>query len=248
MIFGRVTNSHSSRQDLFAALLINSERHETHTAFPQIQWRRQIQPHTLSTLPNGFDQHREVLPQELLSCVEDILQLQATSSKTNKSSYSYELSNMQASIESRLAFAQQVCKQAGPVAECCRIAIFITCFLSFTETWANPLIPCRLSDLLLTGLNDSLSSPVWINRRNLQVWLILTGSCATLLNNGCVENLEVKWADLSRLFPTSCSNLSPDEISAAWVESALQDFIYSEYLLQRRLSIPAWSALEMNRW
>jgi hypothetical protein len=231
-----------SRQDLFAALLTNSKRHDINSTLGKVQWMRQLRPRAFSMPPKGFIQHQEVLPQELLSCIEDILELQSAIFLMKKSSINrIAISNMLADIESRLASESNT----GPVAECCRIAALITCFLSFTDTWANALIPCRLSDLLRMHLHDSIENPAWCKRKNLQLWFILVGSSATVLNNGCVENLERKWTDLSIDLQAHSSRSSQDEFNAACVGSALTDFIYCDYLLQQRLIVPAWSSLEL---
>jgi hypothetical protein len=198
-------------------------------------------------MPQGFLQHQEVLPDELLNCLEDIAELQAAVLEMRKSTIDrIALSNMQASIESRLAFEDSACKKMGVVAECCRVAALITCFLSFTDTWANALIPCRLSDILQTRLRTSIASPIWAGRRNLQIWIVLVGSYATVLNNGFVDDLHRKWTELSALFHAPSSGHPPEGFNAVCIESATQDFMYCSHLLERRLSVPAWAALELS--
>jgi hypothetical protein len=155
-----------------------------------------------------------------------------------------ELSNMQASIESRLAFEEGNCKELGPIAECCRIALLIICFLSFTETWANSLIPCRLSDILRLCLSKSIEDPIWSKRRNIQTWFLFIGSSVTVLNVGYVENLSQKWTGLLNLFRTCYSELTTDELNAIF-RSAKQDFIYCDRLLPQQFSVSVWSEFEI---
>lgn len=76
-----------------------------------------------------------MLSDELLNCIQDIVELQQIVLRMKHSSIDrLELSNRQASIESRLEFEGRACKTLGPVAECCCVAALITCWLSFTET------------------------------------------------------------------------------------------------------------------
>lgn len=189
-----------------------------------------------------------MLPDELLDCFQDIVELQATASKKSRDSpiNHEELSNMQASIESRLAPKPGVCKRADLIADCCRIAGLITCFLSFTDIWANALIPCRLSDLLRVRLQDSITDLDWIGRRDLQLWLLFTGSTVTTLGNGHMDGLDREWNDLLDSFHMQFTRLPRSEINKSHVESALNDFIYCDVLVERRSRIPAWSALEQS--
>ena len=117
---------------------------------PPVQLQREDDARPrIPTLPVGFFKHREVLSEELLNCLQDIVDLQATFVKMKSSAFDTgKLCGMQASIESRLGCEGPICKKVGPTAGCCRLAAFITCFLSFTDIWANFLIPCKLSDML----------------------------------------------------------------------------------------------------
>jgi hypothetical protein len=236
-----------SRQDLFAALIFNSERDKSLAVLEKVLWRRQVQPRTPSILPKGFIKHQDLLPRELLCCIEDIVELQTTIQEMKKSSIDRtKISNMLADVESRLASEAQSCQDSGSVAECCRIAAFITCFLSFTETWANALIPCRLSDLLQKRLSESIENPIWSKRRNLQLWCILTGACVTFLNTGYLEGLEQDWINLSFGLRTHFLQHPEEEFDASDFDSALKDFIYSNCLLQQRMTVIAWSSLELG--
>ena len=233
------------RQDLFASLLINSERKETHAAIVHVHWRREFQPCVLPLLPQGFARHRDILPSELVDCIEDIVELQDTTLKVVNSLVDrLTISDMQACIESRLAFASQACRDLGPVVECCRIATVMTCFLSFMDVWANALIPCKLSDLLRRRLEDSMTNAVWFQRRDLQVWLLLVGSGVTFLNQGHVHDLSQTWAVLLARFRLHCLSLPQLDLDRSCIHRALNDFIYFKDVQQRRLSVLGWSELD----
>jgi hypothetical protein len=176
-----------------------------------------------------------------LICIEDVMELQAKILEMKDPSINpLELSNMQASIESRLAFEEGNCNELGPIAECCRIALLFICFLSFTETWTNSLVPCRLSDILRLCLSKSIEDPIWSKRRNIQTWFLFIGSCVTVLNVGYVENLSQKWTGLLNVFRTCYSELIQDELNAIF-QSAKQDFIYYNHLLPQRFSVTVWN-------
>ena len=151
---------------------------------------------------------------------------------------------MQASIESRLEFAGKACRNLGPVAECCRIAVFITCFLAYTDTWANPLVPCKMSQILHTKLYDSTYSSAWLHRRDLQMWLLLVGSSVSLRNKGQVEDLDKKWTDLLTRFRVYYSETASREIDRSCLARVLEDFIYFEGCKQQRWNLRAWGELE----
>lgn len=216
---------------------------------PQVQWRRQVQPLPLSTLlPKGFIRHQKVLPIEVLDCIQDIIELQETLSnmKSTSSIDRLHLSNMQASIESRLASEETRCKNMSPVAECCRIAALILCFLSFAETWANPLIPCRLSDQLRVTLHESITDVAWVDRRDLQRWVVLVGSYTTSLNRGMVADLDSDWLALAGQLRTHGPMSFEGELKSHSVDSVLHEFVYCDGMVQERLNIPAWLVQEVE--
>ena len=103
------------------------------------------------------------------------------------------IDNMLASIESRLSITVDDRVSQGNAVERVRLAVLITCFLSSNEVWKNSLIPCRLSKLLVNCLSDSIDSPEWQFRRDLQVWCILVGSVVTTIQPCVVEGLSLAW-------------------------------------------------------
>ena len=155
------------------------------------------------------------------------------------------LGNIQASIESRLASAGPVCQILDLLVECCRLAAVITCFFSFTDIWANALIPYRLSEMLWRKLNGSSASSAWKGRHNIQLWLRLTGSCVTILDQGHGDGLRQKWNALLGYFLKYYSQLPQDQLEGIDFERVLSDFIYCKNLVKKRNSIQAWAQLEL---
>ena len=213
-------------------------------SLPRVHWRRSIYPQLPTTLPVGFLKHRGILSTELLECLEDILELQFTVGSMRKSTFDrLHLSNMQASIESRLAFEKRACR--NHVAECCRIAALMTCFLSFTKTWANALVPCRLSDQLRKLLHSSMESPIWSRRRDLQIWLLLVGSSICITETAHVDDLQRKWRLLLDRFRLHSMVRIHEKPERSDLEGALSDFIYCESWMLQRNQVPGWSELEL---
>lgn len=227
-------------------MLIDSERRAPHLAPPEVRWRREHGSGS-RTIPKGFLQHRHVIPGHLLDCFEDIMELQATFlSKDLCPINFFHVDNMQASIESRLAYQGSACKALGPITECCRLAAYLTCFLSFTETWNNLLIPCRLSDRLRALLDNSLEHSAWAQHRALQTWLLLVGSRTATMDRGYVKGLKGRWSELLKRFTKYCSNLPKSEMNNEVLNSALEDFIYCDAWLRTPREIREWFDLELS--
>ncbi|KAK5949527.1 hypothetical protein OHC33_009520 [Knufia fluminis] len=232
-------------QDVTAALLFDSKHFTPRLAPLPVQWRREG-PQGHRRTPKGFLEHRDVISHGLLDCIEDIVELQEIIlSNSDRAVDFFKVDNMQASIESRLAYQCPTANALSLTAECCRLAAFITCFLSFTETWDNVLVPCKLSDKLHVLLYNSLEDPVWVQHRALQIWLLLVGSCTASLDHGHVEGLKGKWDEtLDRFTKYSVKLLEPDMNKEALI-SALQDFIYCGDWLRKRQEVRGWVVLEM---
>jgi hypothetical protein len=218
---------------------MDSDRHETHLNLVQVQWRReQALPHRqFPDPPYGFLQALDVLPGDLIDCIKDITELQFTVQSTkDQLAQRVLLSNMQASVESRLA----TCASDSPsaITQCCSLALLIISFFSFTDTWGNALIPCRLSDKLRAALQDSITSSEWSDHRSLQMWCFLVGSIVSPLNEGYVESLCQRWNELSEMVREL------GVASSKSITSAFQDFFYIESLMNERLNVPAWAKLE----
>ncbi|KAL7907749.1 hypothetical protein GGI35DRAFT_454717 [Trichoderma velutinum] len=141
--------------DLNAAVVVGSKRQMSHNDLPQkMSWQRERYSQLWHFLPAGFARCRPKLPCELLACIVDVAELQTTLlekdlSQSPRASKFHELDAMQASIESRLEYQAQECRQHGVVAEAIRLGIFMCCYCSWTDTWNDGLVPCRLAEMLL---------------------------------------------------------------------------------------------------
>jgi hypothetical protein len=224
-------------------MLIHSKRQISHMVLPQVFWRREKITKMARRIPIGFAMHRKVLPDDLMDCIEDIVELQ--SQTIHYSSNDFHIDDMQASIESRLAFQGRACRKFGVVAECCRLAAYICCYISFMETWASSFIPSRLSAMLLKLLSNSLNSSVWSLRHNLLLWLAFIGSCVAGLDRGHVDDLRAHYGRLL---------IRIHEVASSWpgagtcgnpLQSALRDFVYCRNWLQCRMNIKEWFVLEL---
>jgi len=227
-----------------AALLFDNKQFTPRLASLQVRWRREGQQGHRTT-PKGFLEHQDVIPQDMLDCIEDIVELQEILlNNSDRPVDFFKVDNMQASIESRLASQGPAANALSPIAECCRLAAFMTCFLTCTETWGNALVPCKLSDKLHGLLYNSLESPVWVHHRALQIWLLLVGSCTASLDRGHVEGLRGKWNETLARFTRYSFSLPELEMNDA-LTSALEDFIYCGDWLRKRQEQREWFALEM---
>lgn len=242
--------------DLCAAVLMDSKRLMSHLDLPQKAiWRRESCPELAQTLPIGF-RHQHVLPYILLECVWDVVEFQtyspmrATAHPQNLAEYQ-SLELMQASIESRLAFQEQSCRQPGIVAEACRLAVFVCCYCSWMETWNVSLVPCRLAEKLIDLLEPTPlfstqdSDSVWLQNMDILMWLLLTTASVVELDQGHVEGLRSRQ---SRLFLSARTSLSDCSVIGLkhLLQSALQDFIYSKGWLIQRCYIKDWADLELS--
>ena len=224
-------------------MLIHSKRRLSHLALPQVCWRREILPKMAKRIPIGFAMHRKVLPDDLMDCIEDIVELQ---SQTNHyASNDFHIDDMQASIESRLAFQGRACRTFGVVAECCRLAAYICCYVSFMETWANSFIPSRLSAMLLKLLSNSLGTSVWSLRHNLLLWLAFVGSRIADIDKGHVDDLRAQYGRLLVRIREEASSWQGVGTCGNPLRSALRDFVYCRNWLPWRMNTREWFVLEM---
>lgn len=245
--------------DLNAAIVVDSKRQMSHLDLPQmVSWRREECPQFWNLLPVGFARHSHMLPYELLTCIVDIAELQATLfarnvPQTPHSSKFHELDAMQASIESRLAFQVQECRQHGVVAEAIRLAVFMCCYCSWTETWNDSLIPCRLAEMLLDLLEPTILlyphqlTTTWLQHVDILFWLLLVGSNVVMAERGDHLGLKSRQSCLIKSIACSSDTLCNDYGMnlKQRLRDGLTDFIYADAWLRQRLYITDWSELEL---
>lgn len=245
--------------DLNAAIVMDSKRQMSHLDLPKrVSWQREERQQFWHLLPVGFARHKYTLPYELLACIVDIVELQATLfarnvPQTRRISKFHELDAMQASIESRLEFQVQECRQHGVVAEAIRLAVYMCCYCSWTETWNDSLIPCRLAEMLLDLLEPTILlypqqlTTTWLQHVDILLWLLLVGSNVAMSEWGDQLGLKSRQSHLIK----SVASLS-DILCNCYgmnlrqrLQDGLTDFIYADVWLRRRMYIKEWSELEL---
>ena len=95
-------------------------------------------------------------------------------------------------------------------------------------------------------MDDSMSSSAWSQRRDLQLWLLLTGSCVTAVDDGTVNGLTQKWDVLIRRVHVSYLELPQNELGQISIASVMEDFVYCHHLLPKQWKLPAWADLETS--
>ncbi|PON20359.1 hypothetical protein TGAM01_v210738 [Trichoderma gamsii] len=245
--------------DLNAAIVVGCKRQMSHLDLPQkISWQREEGLQFWHLLPVGFARHSHALPNNLLACIVDIVELQATlcarnMPQTPQTPKFHKLDAMQASIESRLAFQVHECRQYGVVAEAIRLAVFMCCYCSWTETWNDRLIPCRLAEMLLDHLEPTILlypkqlTTTWLQHVDILLWLLLVGSNVIMSERGDQLGLKSRQSCLinsvSSLFDTLCKNEGMN--LGQQLQDGLTDFIYADVWLRQRSYIKEWSELEL---
>lgn len=242
--------------DLNAAIVVGCKRQMSHLDLPQkISWQREESLHFWHLLPVGFSRHSHALPNDLLACIVDIVELQTTRNmpQTRQTPEFHKLDAMQASIESRLAFQVQKCRQHGVVAEAIRLAVFMCCYCSWTETWNDRLIPCRLAEMLLDLLEPTILlypqqlATTWLQHVDILLWLLLVGSNVVMSARGDQPGLKSRQSCLINSVTSLFDTLRKyDGMNLGQrLKDSLTDFIYADVWLRQRLYIKEWSELEL---
>ena len=245
--------------NLSAALVMDCKRAEN-VVFPQkVASRCDNLSDRLNEPPIGFARHRASLPDGLLECIVDTVELQSfLRSETMALSSGHTPQDgadpMQALIESRLSSLAHACMDIGVVAEAVRLGVFMCCYCIWMETWNDSLVPCKLAAKLLDILEDTaLFSPqqpnsIWLQHMDLLLWLLLVGSTVVELDRGQVDGLRLRQSNLidsvlsaTRFLGDFCAiDLKRD------LQFALHDFIYKDGWLQKRFFIKDWFKLEFS--
>ena len=192
--------------------------------------------------PVGFALHRDAISDVVLCCVREVLYLQNLI--TLESGDSASINDLQASIEARLVFHETTCKILGPIAECCRLGVYMVCYMSHANTWNSSFVPLRLAEKLLALLDITLSSDWWIFRRDLLLWLLLVGASVSNDDACFAEALGSQYQDFIKRVSGEAKTWPDLHEGIAPVQTALGGFIYSQDWVVRRQSIPHWAQLE----
>jgi hypothetical protein len=243
--------------NLSAALVMDCKRAEN-VEFPKkVVWQRENLADRAKDPPIGFARHRASLPDGLLGCIVDTVELQSfirleAMALSSRHTTHDQFDPMQTSIESRLASMAHACMDIGVVAEAVRLGVFMCYYCIWMETWNDSLIPCMLAAKLLDVLEPTAlfgpqhPSNIWLQHMDLLLWLLLVGSSVVELDRGQVEGLRLRQSSLidsilsAHRFPGDfCAmDLKRD------LQVALHDFIYKDGWLQKRCFIKDWFKLE----
>lgn len=253
-------------QDLFASILVSAPRFSTYGDPPDpVHWKRsQIYD---DSFPRGFLRHCVVLPDGLLDCIRDLLELQAAAaSGTDKGTKKHvRIEPLQADIESRLAFQAKAWEVFGVIACATRLAAFIITYTAYMDTWSFSLIPGRIAEQLVRLIEVSMwptitssdirSCCAWCGRSDLLLWLLFIGASAAKDDGGAIEDLRDRYEQVLCSYRArgstssrpgvncACRDQNPKMLSMT-LRSALTDFVYPAGWVQRRYKIRMWAEFE----
>jgi hypothetical protein len=196
----------------------------------------------LPSLPLGFILHEEVVCADVLLCIRTILRLQILT--TSHASDATTIENLQARIEARLVFEEQRCKDAGLIAECCRLAVYIVSYMSNSATWKSAFVPLRLAEKLLDYLEQSITADMWQYRRDLFLWLLLVGASVGRGQNCFATDLEARYEGFIDRTTRHVKDWNELKNGPKALNNVLRKFIYAEDWVAQRHTIPNWTKLE----
>ncbi|KAJ9603315.1 hypothetical protein H2200_012093 [Cladophialophora chaetospira] len=196
----------------------------------------------LPTIPFGFALHEEVISDDVLLCIRTILKLQDIT-RLNESDFTV-IEELQARIEARLVFHEQCCKEVGPIAECCRVAVYIVSYMTNAATWKSSFVPLRLAEKLLSYLERISTRDLWRYRRDLFLWLLLVGASAGRGENCFGVDAATRYQDFIEATTQDVKNWKDVRNGPKTMQNTIKSFIYPEDWVARRHSIPSWTDLE----
>ncbi|OAL33384.1 hypothetical protein AYO20_07395 [Fonsecaea nubica] len=199
---------------------------------------------SLPTLPLGFVLHEDVISSDVLLCIRYVLYLQELVGigTTNRET----IEDLQASIQSRLVFHEDSCKKMGQIAECCRWAVYIVCYMTSTPTWTSAFVPLRLAEKLLAHLDKSLGTDLWRYRRDLFLWLLLVGMSVGNGRNCFAVELASRYQDFTDKVIEDVQKWDELRDGAKALNNVVKRFIYAQDWVAKRHLLPRWTDLEMS--
>lgn len=216
-------------------------------ATPEPQWPEGCDLDPSREVPVGFARHRCAIPEHVLDCIRDTIQMQSAlrsgalgSKWEDKNRY---LDAMQACIEYRL-----VCVPArqSPIMEGIRLCVFMVCFFSWIETWGSTHIPSQVANRLLDILRKSLrpaNVTLWLGHVDVLLWFLLVISSVVECEQGHIPGLKSKRDMVLSETQQSLKVLVPGVIGSD-LECALKSFIYCDGWVEDRMQTRAWTKLE----
>jgi hypothetical protein len=193
-------------------------------------------------VPLGFELHEEVISADVLLSIRIILELRdLTGSDTSDPTM---IEDLQARVEARLVFHEKSCKQFGPIAECCRVAVYIVSYISSTTAWKSAFVPLRLAEKLLTYLEKTNEQNRWRYRRDLFLWLLLVGASVGKGQNCFAAELATRYQHFIEIIREDVTNWTDVKNGPRALHNVMKNFIYAEDWVAKRHLLPGWSDLE----
>ncbi|KIW89772.1 uncharacterized protein Z519_09929 [Cladophialophora bantiana CBS 173.52] len=232
-------------QHLLGTALVCGQHHFQPPDFRGLLGRSEDFPiSSLPALPLGFALHEEVISNDVLLCIRNVLYLQelATAGTTDQN----KMEDLQISIQSRLVFDEESCKKLGPLAECCRLAVYIVCYMTSTPTWRSAFVPLRLAERLLAYLDKSFATDLWRYRRDLFLWLLLVGMSVGRGRNCFAVELASRYQEFVDKVIEDVSNWDELKDGHKALHNVVRRFIYARDWVAKRHQISRWTDLEMG--
>ncbi|OAP61400.1 hypothetical protein AYL99_03603 [Fonsecaea erecta] len=224
-----VCNQHHFQQPDFRGLLGRSEEFPTGS---------------LPALPLGFVLHEEVISGVVQLCIRNLLYLQELIAAGTADHQKIE--GLQISIQSRLVFHEEGCKKVGLIAECCRLAVYIVCYMTNTPTWTSAFVPLRLAEKLLSHLDKSLGTELWRYRRDLFLWLLLVGMSVSKGRNCFATELASRYQEFIDKAIEDVQRWDEFKDGPKALHNVVKQFIYVQDWVAKRHLISRWTDLEMG--
>ncbi|KIW27576.1 uncharacterized protein PV07_07305 [Cladophialophora immunda] len=199
---------------------------------------------SLPALPLGFVLHEQVISGDVLLCIRSLLYLQelVATGTTDRE----KITDLQTSIQSRLVFHEESCKKIGPIAECCRLAVYIVCYMTSIQTWTSAFVPLRLAEKLLAHLDKSLGTDLWRYRRDLFLWLLLVGMSVGKGRNCFATELATRYQEFIDKAIDDVQKWDELKDGPKVLHNVVERFVYAQEWVAKRHLIPRWTDLEMS--
>ncbi len=234
---------HPCRQQLLRNAVVSDQHRRP---FPQIQYllngHQDLQIDALPALPLGFALHEELIADDVVQCIRIILKIKDHIGQDNSNFPTIE--KIQASIEARLVFREQCGKDFGPIAECCRIAVYIVSYMTSLGTWQSTFVPFRLAEKLLSYLERTKLTEIWRYRRDLLLWLLLVGASAGGGRNCFAVSLATRYRDFLERVRQDVQSWNDLRNGPKVLHNTMKSFLYADDWVANRHWIPAWTELE----
>ncbi|OCT50478.1 hypothetical protein CLCR_06878 [Cladophialophora carrionii] len=196
----------------------------------------------LPPVPLGFELHEEVISPDVLLSVRIILYLQDHTSPSTSNPIMIE--DLQARVEARLVFDEKASREFGPIAECCRVAVYIVSYISSSSTWKGAFVPLRLAEKLLASLEKTNEQDLWRYRRDLFLWLLLVGSSVGRGQNCFAAELATRYQQFIQNVKRDVRSWTDLKNGPGAIHSVMETFIYADDWVAKRYLLPSWSDLE----